>query len=364
MLTIDKDKVVLDPEKCWQAFVGKDASFDGKFYVAVRSTHIFCRPSCPSRLPKRENVVFFGQAQNAEQAGFRACKRCRPLEIETRDQQVEFVQRACRYIEANSSDSLTLDDLGVYLAVSPFHLQRTFKKVMGITPRQYLEACRLKQLKSQLRDGESVTAAIYEVGFSSSSQLYERVPTQLGMTPATYRRGGVGMNIGYTIVDCELGRLLVAATERGICAVSLGDDDVMAEKILSEEYPAAHIQRDDTQLTNWVNSILKYLDGQQPHLDLPLDVQASAFRWRVWQELQAIPYGSTRSYSEVAQDIGNPKAVRAVANACANNPVSLVTPCHRVVREDGGLGGYRWGIERKRKLLAQEKARCEATRLF
>ena len=244
---VEIDKASLDPEKCWQAFVSKDASFDGQFYVAVRSTHIFCRPSCPSRLPKRENVVFFSQAQKAEQAGFRACKRCRPLEIENPDQQVEFVQRACRYIEAHSGDTLTLPELGTYLAVSPFHLHRTFKKVLGITPRQYLEACRLGQLKSQLRDGGSVTDAIYEVGFSSSSRLYERVPTQLGMTPATYRRGGAGMNINYTIVDCELGRLLVAATERGICAVSLGDDDIMAEKILSEEYPAAQIQRDDSQ---------------------------------------------------------------------------------------------------------------------
>ena len=249
MLTVEVeiDKATLDPEKCWQAFVSKDAIFDGQFYVAVRSTHIFCRPSCPSRLPKRENVVFFGQAQKAEQAGFRACKRCRPLEIENSDQQVEFVQRACRYIEAHSGDTLTLPELGTYLAVSPFHLHRTFKKVLGITPRQYLEACRLGHLKSQLRDGGSVTDAIYDVGFSSSSRLYERVPTQLGMTPATYRRGGAGMNISYTIVDCKLGRMLVAATERGICAVSLGDDDIMTEKILSEEYPAAQIQRDDSQ---------------------------------------------------------------------------------------------------------------------
>jgi AraC family transcriptional regulator of adaptative response/methylated-DNA-[protein]-cysteine methyltransferase len=344
----------LNQEECWQAILNKDSNFEGLFFYAVRSTGVFCRPTCPSRHPKRENVVFFNQTEAALQAGFRACQRCQPLGEEP---VLALVKQACQYIEANFNEPLTLEDLGSQLGVSPFHLQRVFKRVMGISPRQYIEGWRLKTLKNQLREGDAVTEALYEAGFSSSSRLYERAPAQLGMTPAVYRKGGLGMNINYTIVDCSLGRLLVAATERGICAVSLGDSDQMVESVLVDEYPAATIGRDDTNLGEWVSAILAYLNGQKPHLQLPLDVQASAFKWRVWQELQNIPYGSTRTYSQVAAAIGNPKAVRAVANACASNPAVLVTPCHRVVREDGSLAGYRWGVERKRRLLEQEQAR-------
>ncbi len=272
------------------------------------------------------------------------------------DPQVELVQRACRYIEQHLDDMPGLAELGAQVNVSPFHLQRVFKRVMGISPRQYAEARRLGQFKEQLKEGETVTQALYEVGFSSSSRLYERAPDQLGMTPTTYRRGGPGMHISYTIVDSALGRLLVAATDKGICSVCIGDDDAKLEATLWQEYPRAEIQRDgeDEGLHAWVETLVRHLDGQQPHFDLPVDVQATAFQWRVWQELQAIPYGATRSYSQVAQAIGQPKATRAVARACATNPVAIVVPCHRVVRENGHMGGYRWGIERKQQLLKQE----------
>ncbi|MBI3962730.1 MAG: methylated-DNA--[protein]-cysteine S-methyltransferase, partial [Deinococcus sp.] len=266
----------------------------------------------------------------------------------------ELVQQACRYI-ANLEGPLTLGALSTRLGISPYHLHRTFKRIMGITPRQYAEACRLGRLKAQLKGGAAVTTALYDAGYGSSSRLYERAPEQLGMTPAAYRRGGQGMRISYTIVDCPLGRLLVAATARGICAVSLGDSDRALEAALGSEYPAAEIQQDRTGLSQWVSTLLNHLSGKQPHLDLPLDVQATAFQWQVWKKLRAIPYGSTCSYGEIAQALGQPTAARAVARACATNPVALVIPCQRAVREDGSLGGYRWGLERKQALLTQER---------
>ena len=343
-------------DQYWQAVMERDSHANGRFVYAVRSTGIYCNPSCPSRRPRREEVVFFPLPSAAEEAGFRACKRCRPPESAVADPQVELVQRACRYIEQHLDDMPGLAELGGQVNVSPFHLQRVFKRVMGISPRQYAEARRLGQFKEQLKEGETVTQALYEVGFSSSSRLYERAPDQLGMTPTTYRRGGPGMSITYTIVDSALGRLLVAATDKGICSVCIGDDDAKLEAALWQEYPRAEIRRDgeDAGLHAWVETLVRHLDGQQPHFDLPVDVQATAFQWRVWQELQAIPYGATRSYSQVAQAIGQPKATRAVARACATNPVALVVPCHRVVRENGHMGGYRWGIERKQQLLKQE----------
>jgi AraC family transcriptional regulator of adaptative response/methylated-DNA-[protein]-cysteine methyltransferase len=226
---------------------------------------------------------------------------------------------------------------------------------MGITPHRYAEAYRLSRLKILLRKGEDVTGALYEAGYSSSSRLYERTPVQLGMTPATYRRGGRGMRIGYAIIDSYLGYLLIAATEKGICAVSLGDTDSVLETALTREYPNAEIQRNDIGFGEWVSAILKYLSGEQPHLDLPMDIKVTAFQWRVYKELCAIPYGITRSYGEIAEVLGHPKAARAVGWACAINPVSLVIPCHRVVQKNGSLGGYRWGLDRKRLLLAKEQ---------
>ena len=341
----------------WQAVQARDSRSNGTFVYAVRSTGIYCNPSCPSRRPKREQVVFFPQPEAAEQAGFRPCRRCRPSDTAVQEPHTELVQHTCRYIETHLESPLTLAALSSEVNMSPYHLQRVFKRVMGITPRQYAEARRLGQLKAQLKEGESVTKALYEAGYNSSSRLYERAPAQLGMTPTAYQRGGQGKRIDYTIVDSSPGRLLVAATERGVCAICLGDSDAALESALLAEYPAAEIHRDGTHLSQWVDALLSHLNGQQPHLDLPLDVQATAFQWRVWEELRNIPYGSTRSYSEVAKALGQPNAARAVAQACATNPVAIAIPCHRVVRENGDSGGYRWGTERKRRLLAQESAK-------
>lgn len=338
----------------WQAVLAKNASFDGIFVYAVRSTGVYCRPSCPARRPKRQHVLFFSLPEAAQQAGFRPCQRCNPQTTTLCHPQAELVQRVCQYIEANLENSLTLAMLGEAVNLSPHYLQRVFKRIMGITPRQYTEAHRLTCLKAQLKAGQAVTVAIYETGYGSSSRLYEQASSRLGMTPATYRRGGKGMQISYTIADCALGRLLVATTERGLCAVSLGNSEAELVAALLAEYPAAEFHRDDIVLCVSVKNLLEHLNSAQIDLNLPLDLQATAFQWRVWQELRAIPYGSTRSYREIAQAIGQPKAVRAVARACATNPVSLVIPCHRVIREDGSLGGYRWGIERKQALLAWE----------
>jgi AraC family transcriptional regulator of adaptative response/methylated-DNA-[protein]-cysteine methyltransferase len=255
---------------------------------------------------------------------------------------------------ADPEGRLTLRALGAALGISPYHLQRTFKRITGITPRQYADACRLGRLKARLKQRRTITMSLYEVGYSSSSRLYERANGELGMTPGTYQRGGRNMQISYTLVSCPLGRLLLAATQRGVCAVCLGDQDDVLEAALAEEYPAAELRRDDAGLGRWVGAIVNHLSGTQPHLDLPVDVRATAFQRRVWQELLAIPYGSTRSYREIAEALGQPTAARAVARACATNPVAVVIPCHRVVRGDGSLGGYRWGLGRKRSLLDQE----------
>ena len=358
-LAEDRQMHVADEERCWRAVQERDAAWDGRFVYAVRSTGIYCRASCPSRLPRRTQVVFYPLPEAAEQCGYRSCRRCRPhLAIGT-DPHVEPVRQICRHIETHLEGALTLDALSEQAGMSRFYLQRVFKRVTGITPRQYADACRLGLLKSRLKQRRTVTMAMVEAGYGSSSRLYERAAAQLGMTPRVYQRGGEAMRIRYTIAACPLGRLLLAGTERGICAVYLGDDDSHLEAELSSEFSAAEVRRDEAGLTEWVSELVNHLQGQQPHLDLPLDVRATAFQWRVWQELQAIPYGSTRSYSEIARALGQPTAARAVARACATNPVSLVIPCHRVVREGGGLGGYRWGLERKQALLDHEKQASE-----
>jgi AraC family transcriptional regulator of adaptative response/methylated-DNA-[protein]-cysteine methyltransferase len=342
-------------EELWQAVTSRDNRFDGSFVFAVSSTGIYCRPSCPSRRPRRERVSFYRLPEAAEQAGFRACRRCHPQRAVAPDPQVEVVRNVCRLIDEREDEHVDLATLAVHAGLSAFHLQRTFKSVMGITPRQYAEARRTSRFKAGVRRGESVTNAMYDAGYGSSSRLYERATAELGMTPATYSRGGRGALISHSIVQSPLGRLLVAATEKGICAVTLGDSDTALETDLRSEFPAAHIERNDGPLTEWVGEILDHLAGKRPRVDLPLDIQATAFQRRVWAELRAIPYGSTRSYGEVAAAIGRPTAVRAIARACATNPVALVIPCHRVIREDQSLGGYRWGLERKKKLLARER---------
>jgi AraC family transcriptional regulator of adaptative response/methylated-DNA-[protein]-cysteine methyltransferase len=343
-------------DELWQAVMARDSRFDGTFVFAVSSTRIYCRPSCPSRRPQRERVSYFRLPEAAEQAGFRACRRCHPKRTTSTDPQIEMVQRACRYIEKQDETSVTLVDLGKHIGISAFHLQKVFKKVMGITPRQYADACRIRRFKTRVRESGSVVGAMYDAGFSSSSRLYSRAPAELGMTPATYGRGGSGALINYTIAQCSLGFLLVAATERGVCAVKLGDSDSVLAAELAREYPSAEIHRADPMLSEPVEKLLNYLSGKQPDLQLPLDIQATAFQWQVWENLRAIPYGETMSYGQVAKAMGRPTAVRAVARACATNPVALVIPCHRVIREDQSLGGYRWGLERKEALLGKESS--------
>jgi AraC family transcriptional regulator of adaptative response/methylated-DNA-[protein]-cysteine methyltransferase len=342
----------------WQAVLSKDNQFDGQFVFAVSSTGIFCRPSCPSRRPRRDRVSFFPSPQAAEQAGFRACRRCHPGKERLMDPQVEMASKVCRLIDENDGEPTTLAVLSSAIGVSTFHLQRTFRSVMGITPSQYAEARRIGRFKQGVRDGESITNAIYDAGFGSSSRLYETAASQLGMTPATYGKGGRGAIIKYAIANCSLGKLLVAATESGVCSVTLGDSDSLLESELKKEFCHAEIQRDEALLSSALQAIVDHLKGKSQRIDLPLDVRATAFQMQVWQQLRAIPFGKTLSYSEVAKAIGQEKAVRAVARACATNPVALVIPCHRVIREDKSLSGYRWGLERKKQLLAEEKARA------
>ena len=268
--------------------------------------------------------------------------------------QIEQIQRACEIIRANPEERHTLVALAGRVGLSRFHFQRAFTQVVGISPRAFAEACRLGHVKTALKNGERVTPAIYDAGYGSSSRLYERAGTALGMTPATYRKGAPGVEIDFTIADSPLGRLLLAATARGVCRVMIGDGDRELERDLRAEYPNAAVRRNDRILSAQVRSLLEHLRGKSPHVELPLDVRATAFQWRVWRHLQAIPYGETRTYAEVATAIGKPTATRAVARACATNPVALLIPCHRVVGTDGSLRGYRWGVARKQKLLAQE----------
>jgi AraC family transcriptional regulator of adaptative response/methylated-DNA-[protein]-cysteine methyltransferase len=343
-----------DQDAQWQAILRKDASFDGQFVFAVSSTHIYCRPSCPSRRPHRERVSFFQLPAQAEQNGYRACRRCHPREVRLVDPQVEIAERVCRLIEESDGEPVTLAALSEQLGVSSFHLQRTFKNIMGISPKHYAETWRVNKFKQGVRKGEAITSAIYDAGFGSSSRLYESASAQLGMTPATYGKGGRGAVINYAVVDSPLGRLLVAATAKGVCSVMLGDSDESLKADLLKEFPAAEISNDQNLLRSSVNAVVNHLKQKSPHLDLPLDIRATAFQRQVWEQLRAIPYGETHSYSEVAKAIGQEKAVRAVARACATNPVALVIPCHRVIREDKSLGGYRWGLERKKKLLERE----------
>ena len=358
------------PRAKWAAVLSRDKNADGCFVYAVRSTGIYCKPSCPSRKPLRQNATFFPLPAAAEQKGFRACRRCQPRSARPRDTRTQAVARVCAAIDSHLQTGagaaagttpedfrLTLKSLSSGAGMGPYQLERAFRSVMGISPRQYADARRMHRLKSKLKKGDDVTTALYDAGFGSSSRLYERAPSHLGMTPATYRQGGAGMKIRYTIAASPLGRLLVGATERGISAVYLGQGDAPLEAALHEEYPRAEITRDRNGMDKWLGQILDHLRGHEPNLDLPTDLQATAFQRRVWQELRRIPYGSTRTYSQVARAIGQPTAVRAVARACATNPVSVVVPCHRVVREDGNLAGYRWGVERKRELLAHEAAR-------
>ena len=341
----------------WQIVLSRDGRYDGAFVYAVKSTGIYCRPSCPSRRPRAEQVEFYDIPETAERAGFRACRRCKPKDVRGPDPRIDLVRRACRAIDEHADAVETLPALARRLGVPGAKLAKSFHALLGLSPRQYRDARRLAVFKSALKRRSRVSPALYEAGFSSPSRVYERAHRDLGMTPAVYQRGGAGLTIRYAVVSSPLGRLLVAATDRGICQVKLGDSAVPLERELKAEYPNARLSQDNRALVKWTAAILRHLEGREPHLDLPTDVRATAFQQKVWALLKKIPYGETRSYSEVARLAGNPKATRAVARACATNPVAIVVPCHRVVSKDGTEGGYRWGVERKRRLLEQEAAR-------
>ncbi len=343
------------PAQQWRIVLARDRRFDGAFVYAVRSTGVFCRPSCPSRRPRRSVVRFFPIPEAAQAAGFRACRRCRPTQTPSPDPAVALVRDVCRAIDAHPDVAADLTTLARRVGRSSHQLLRAFRRVLGVSPREYRDARRLARLKSSLKERRHVSPAIYEAGYGSSSRVYERAATALGMTPATYGRGGRGAAIRYAVVQSPLGQMLVAATDKGICRISLGDAATPLERDLRAEFPAATITSSDAGgLTAWVHAIVRHLEGREPHLDLPLDIRATAFQQRVWAVLKKIPYGATRSYQAVARAINQPRATRAVARACATNPVAIAIPCHRVVRADGKLGGYRWGIERKQRLLERE----------
>jgi AraC family transcriptional regulator of adaptative response/methylated-DNA-[protein]-cysteine methyltransferase len=346
----------------WELVLHRDASADKSLLYGVTTTGIYCRPSCPSRRPNRDNVAFFSSVEAAERAGFRACQRCRPNRAKSPNSAIELARD---YIDSHiadlSDERITLDRLGEETGMSPYHLQRKFKETVGLTPAQYIRARKSERLKDELKRGETVSRASFGAGYGSSSRAYEDAPMRLGMTPATYKSGGAGTQIDYVIAKTSLGSLLVAATDRGVCAVTLGDDADSLESALEREYPAAMRTRatsPSSSLRSLVDAVVATVEGGA-RSEIPLDVQASAFQWKVWRELQKIPFGETRSYGDIAAAIGSPRSVRAVASAIANNRVAVVIPCHRVVRQSGELGGYRWGLERKRRLLAKERASRE-----
>ena len=345
-------------ERFWKATVARDSRSDGVFFLGVKSTRIYCRPSCPARRPLRRNVEFFRTQREAEQHGFRACLRCKPNEISA---STALVQKAASLLAANNEEGVRLNGIAKELGTSTSRLRRAFAQVTGLSPRDLAEALRVKRFKRLLKQGSKISDALYETGYGSSSRVYERSNAQLGMTPATYQKGGKGMKLGYTIANAKLGKVLVAATERGVSAVYLGDSEAKLLGELREEYPKAEIAQAKNGLEKWVKEIVSRTEGNPPKQELPLDLMATAFQRRVWQELQRIPLGKTRTYAQVARALGKPSASRAVARACATNPVSVVVPCHRVIRGDGNLAGYRWGLGRKQALLKTEHAEAAAT---
>lgn len=342
----------------WQSVLARDGSSDGKFVFAVSSTGVYCRPSCPSKRPRRENVTFYRHAREAESAGFRECLRCRPRSVAGNPRQ-EQVKAICRYIEQHLDEPITLGHLGKLFHQSPYHLQRTFKAVLGITPKEYANSCRMRDFRLKLKAGQSVTRAMHEAGYSSTSRLYSRTATELGMEPAKYRRGAIAAPIHYACADSPLGRMLIARTDKGICSIKFADSDEELEQGLKQEFPFAIRRRDDDGMTELAQKLMRHMEGLEVAPALPLDIQATAFQRRVWSYLQTIGFGETRSYAEVAKAIRRPSAVRAVAHACATNPVAIAIPCHRVVRSDGELAGYRWGLERKRRLLQMETEKTQ-----
>ena len=344
--------MTIDEESAWQAVLARDSSREGAFVYAVTTTGVFCRPGCPSRRPRRENVRIFASPLEAEAAGFRECRRCRPKGAPAAERLVSEVKRL---LEAANDATPTLQDLAISLDLSPGYLQRRFKQATGVSPRRYAAGLRAQALRSRLKDGDDVTTATYAAGFGSISSVYEQAPGLLGMTPGSYRRGGDGLAIDFTTTPSFLGRILLAATSRGVCFIAIGDDDEDLKAALGREYPRAQIRQAPDRLSEHVAGLSSYLEGGLRQASLPLDLRGSAFQLLVWQALQAVPAGETRTYQQIAAAIGKPLGARAVAQACATNPLPLLIPCHRVVRSDGASGGYRWGEGRKRRLLEREQ---------
>jgi AraC family transcriptional regulator, regulatory protein of adaptative response / methylated-DNA-[protein]-cysteine methyltransferase len=343
----------INEQQALKAFWERDGNFDGRFVFGVTSTRIFCLASCPARRPRPEHLRLFADWAQAERAGFRACLRCRPKEPLRRPDEV--VARTKRLLDGGDDRKVGLADLGRELGLSPSHLHRTFKRVTGLTPGQYRDILRQQRLKEHLRSADGVASATYEAGYSSSSRVYERADGMLGMTPASYRRGGLGLTIAYATADCPLGVLLVAATERGICFAALGDEEDVLLQALRREFPNATFEHSKEDLADATHVLMSSLEGPAPVLSLPLDARGTDFQVVVWKALREIPAGETRTYSEIARSIGKPAAARAVGRACATNRVPLLIPCHRAVRSDGEIGGYRWGSERKAAILSVER---------
>jgi len=353
------DRASVDAQAAWNAVLHHDRRFDGRFVYAVSSTRIYCRPSCPSRRPARHRVSFFPSPQHAEAGGFRACLRCQPESARGAppDRRIE---QASQYLDDHADETISLRRLAGHVELSPFHLQRAFQRSLGLSPKAYQDAKRIERFTALLKRGESVTSATYEAGFGSSSRVAERVSGAIGMTPSAYRSGGKGVTLRYATALTPVGRALIAGTERGVVSVSLGDSEADLVSLLKEEYPHAKLSRDPKGLKRQIRALLQYFDGRRLSDAFPLDVPATAFQRKVWKALQDIPQGTTRTYREIAREIGQPTAARAVAGACATNPLAVAIPCHRVIREDGSLAGYRWGLGRKRRLLALEQERQES----
>lgn len=349
-------KYQTDAER-WEAFAARDPQADGHFFIGVKTTGIFCRVVCPARLPRRENVVFFDTWQEAEAAGLRACKRCAPRD-DSAETHRQAVVAACQVLdEAERAPSLA--DLAGQADLSPFHFQRVFKRIVGLSPKQYYLARRTERLREALPGAGSVTGAIYDAGYASSGRFYAQSQHSLGMKPSAYRKGGAGMEISYAIRSSALGLMLAAATRDGLCLICFGERAADLEQELHRRFPRARIAADGGDFKTWLEKVLRYVENPAGRLDLPLDIRGTVFQRKVWAALREIPSGATRTYSQVAEAIGSPRAVRAVANACADNNLAVAVPCHRVVRTDGGLGGYRWGLKRKQALLEKEKHLAE-----
>lgn len=340
-------------EERWAALERREPRADGFFYYSVRTTGVYCRPSCAARRARRENISFHATPEEAERAGFRPCKRCRPNEPALAERRAAAVARACRLIES-AEEMPSLGTLADAAGMSPFHFHRVFRAITGVTPKAYAAAHRARRVRDELSRNDSVTDAIYAAGFNSSGRFYATAPAVLGMTPTHFRSGGAGASIRFAIGECSLGSILVAATDKGVCAIMLGDDPDALARELQERFPKARLRGGDKDFDRLVSKVVGFVEAPALGLDLPLDVRGTAFQQRVWQALREIPAGATATYTAIAERIGAPKAVRAVGHACASNAIAVAIPCHRVVRRNGGLAGYRWGVQRKRALLDRE----------